>query len=89
MKPAMAVGNQADTSIAYAARRARRAIAQASRPGKSLPPVLAAAQHDHGSMPGRNKREHDNAGWSRDSRPKPHVDVFAATYDRAANRFKS
>ena len=57
----MWVGKQADTSIAYAARPACRAIAQASHPGRSLPRVLVTAQHGHGSMPDRNIREHDNA----------------------------
>jgi hypothetical protein len=50
----MGAGKQADTSIAYAARLACRAIAQASQPGRSLPRVLVAAQHGHGSIPDRN-----------------------------------
>jgi len=58
----MGAGKQSDTSIAYAARPACRAIAQASHPGRSLPRVLVTAQHGHGSMPDRNIREHDNAG---------------------------
>src|SRR5215813_13875195 len=41
MRPAMGVGKRADTSIAYAARLACRAIAQASHPGRSLPRTQA------------------------------------------------
>src|SRR5258708_3810097 len=51
MRPTMGAGKQSDTLIAYAARRACRAIVQASHPGRSLPRVLVSAQHGHGSMP--------------------------------------
>ena len=77
----MGAGKQSDTSIAYAARPVCRAIARASHPGTSLPRFLVAAQHGPGSMPDRNIRERDNAGWSRDSPPKPPLDFFGATYD--------
>ena len=58
----MGAGKQSDTSIAYAARPACRAIAQALHPGRWLPRALVAAQHGHGWMPDRNIREHGNAG---------------------------
>ena len=58
----MGAEKQSDTSIAYAARLACRAIAQASHPGTSPPRALVAAQHGHGSTPDRNIRERDNAG---------------------------
>jgi hypothetical protein len=50
----MRAGKQSDTSIAYVARPACRAIAQAPHLGRSLPRALVAVQHGHGSMPGRN-----------------------------------
>jgi hypothetical protein len=62
MRPTKGAGKQSDTLIAYAARLACRAIAQASHPGRRLLRVLVAGQHGHGSMPDRNIREHDNAG---------------------------
>jgi len=62
MRPIIEAEKQPDTSIAYAARPACRAIAQASRPGRWLPRVLVAARHGRGSTLDRNIRERDNAG---------------------------